>query len=67
MCYLARELCPSGSGDTDPLLVYDYAKGGVLISGVRTQVYEEFLESAGKKPTWAPWSAEDSLFGTLVF
>ncbi|KAL5529781.1 hypothetical protein ACEPAG_5768 [Sanghuangporus baumii] len=64
--YLAHELCPSGSGNIDPLLVYDYAKGGVVISGVRTQVFEDFLDSAGKKPLWAPWSAEDSLFATWI-
>ncbi|KAL5532555.1 hypothetical protein ACEPAF_4329 [Sanghuangporus sanghuang] len=64
--YIAREFCPSGSGDTDPLLVFDYAKGGAIVDGVRSQVYDQFIKSVAKKPSWAPWSAEDSLFSISI-
>ncbi len=49
----------------NPLLAYDYAIGGNTVSGVQTQV-GAFLDGAGAKPDWAPWSGRDSLFVTWV-
>ena len=65
--YLARELCPSGRGDMDPLLVFDYAKGGDTVYGVKSQVYDQFLETAARKPSCAEWNAENSLFGLQLY
>ncbi|KAL1947913.1 hypothetical protein VTO73DRAFT_13637 [Trametes versicolor] len=48
------------------LLVYDYAVGGDSVQGVRKQVQVNFLPRVGEKPSWAPWSAEDSLFVTWI-
>ncbi|THH10692.1 hypothetical protein EW145_g1141 [Phellinidium pouzarii] len=45
-----------------PLLVYDYAVGGHTLSGLRKQVELWFLPTVGKKPDWAPWGADDTLF-----
>lgn len=45
------------------LLVYDYAIGGHTVGGVRTQVQVNFLPRVGDKPSWAPWGAQDTLFG----
>ncbi|EJD02495.1 uncharacterized protein FOMMEDRAFT_141520 [Fomitiporia mediterranea MF3/22] len=64
--YLARDLCPSGSGDVHPLLVFDYAKGGAIVPDVVLQVSDQFVEKAGKKPSWAPWAAGNSLFSTWI-
>ncbi|KAF8654057.1 hypothetical protein AX16_003591 [Volvariella volvacea WC 439] len=50
----------------NPLLVYDYAVGGDLVAGVKRQITDRFLPRVGKKPDWAPWAAEDSLFVTWV-
>ncbi|EMD32721.1 hypothetical protein CERSUDRAFT_118464 [Gelatoporia subvermispora B] len=47
-------------------IVFDYAVGGSTLPDVRSQIHEEFLPTAGKKPNWASWSAEDSLFVTWV-
>ncbi|RDB21445.1 Acetylesterase [Hypsizygus marmoreus] len=49
-----------------PLLVYDYAKGGDRIPGVRRQIQDRFLPHVGTKPSWAPWASNDSLFITWV-
>ncbi|PBK96922.1 hypothetical protein ARMGADRAFT_1010455 [Armillaria gallica] len=49
----------------NPILVYDYAIGGNTVSGVQTQV-GAFLDGAGAKPDWAPWSGQDSLFVAWV-
>ncbi|KAI0670369.1 hypothetical protein C8Q78DRAFT_1035867 [Trametes maxima] len=48
------------------LLVYDYAVGGESVQGVRKQVQVNFLPRVGEKPSWAPWSAGDSLFVTWI-
>ncbi|KAI0748136.1 hypothetical protein C8Q80DRAFT_1270577 [Daedaleopsis nitida] len=48
------------------LLVYNYAIGGDTVSGVRKQVQVNFLPRVGEKPSWAPWSAQDSLFVTWI-
>ncbi len=48
------------------LLVYDYAVGGHAVSDVRKQVQVNFLPRVGEKPSWARWTAEDSLFGTTL-
>ena len=58
--YLITEYSPGTR-----LLVYDYAVGGDNVDGVRKQVQVNFLPRVGEKPSWAPWSAEDTLFGKL--
>ncbi|KAF8077883.1 hypothetical protein FPV67DRAFT_1463311 [Lyophyllum atratum] len=45
-----------------PLLVYNYAKGGDTIPGVRRQIQSQFLPNVGQKPNWASWSGDTSLF-----
>lgn len=47
------------------LLVYDYAVGGETVDEVARQVKDVFMGTGGEadKPEWAPWTAEDSLFG----
>ena len=60
--YLITEYSPGTR-----LLVYDYAVGGDNVDGVRKQVQVNFLPRVGEKPSWAPWSAEDTLFGKLWF
>jgi len=47
------------------LLVYDYAVGGATAQGVKGQCHS-FLNHVGKKPEWAPWTSEDTLFVTWV-
>ncbi|TFK55126.1 hypothetical protein OE88DRAFT_1653789 [Heliocybe sulcata] len=49
-----------------PVLVYDYAVGGATVSGVRNQIERHFLPTVAKKPHWAPWTAEDTLFVTWI-
>ncbi|GLB34892.1 hypothetical protein LshimejAT787_0204570 [Lyophyllum shimeji] len=49
-----------------PLLVYDYAKGGDTVTGVRRQIQSRFLPSVGQKPDWASWSSDNSLFITWI-
>ncbi|PCH37968.1 carbohydrate esterase family 16 protein [Wolfiporia cocos MD-104 SS10] len=49
-----------------PLLVFDYARGGDNVSGVRWQVRREFLQYLAPKPRWARWSEYDTLFITWV-
>jgi len=46
-----------------PLLVYDYARGGDTMAGVRRQVQTLFLPNVGTRPEWAPWNSKDTLFG----
>ncbi|EJF66374.1 hypothetical protein DICSQDRAFT_97426 [Dichomitus squalens LYAD-421 SS1] len=48
------------------LLVYDYAVGGDTVGGIRKQVQVNFLPRVGEKPSWAPWSAQDTLFVTWI-
>ncbi len=45
------------------LLVYDYAKGGSRVYQVKNQIQIMFNRQIGQKPPWAPWTAEDTLFG----
>lgn len=52
--------------DADPLLVYNYARGGDEVSGVARQVRKLFLPIVGTKPDWAPWDESNSLFGTCL-
>ncbi|KAI1795868.1 SGNH hydrolase-type esterase domain-containing protein [Ganoderma leucocontextum] len=59
--YLVTEYSPDNR-----LLVYDYAVGGDNVVGVRKQVQVNFLPRVGEKPSWAPWSAEDTLFITWI-
>lgn len=81
--YLITEYCPEprykpgGEGQVEayveaPLLVYNYAQGGDTVAGVCRQVDHWFLPNAGKRPEWARWTPETSLFselpiGVLVF
>ena len=41
---------------------YDYAIPDALVQGLKWQVKEWFLPHAGQKPTWAPWTHDNSLF-----
>jgi hypothetical protein len=45
------------------LLVYDYAVGGDKVDGIKHQVRYHFMGSLANKPDWAPWTAENTLFG----
>ncbi|KAF9533683.1 SGNH hydrolase-type esterase domain-containing protein [Crepidotus variabilis] len=47
------------------VLTFDYAISGNTISGVQAQI-NDWLPTAGKKPTYAPWAATDSLFATWI-
>ena len=49
------------------LLVYDYAIGGDTVAGVQRQIRVNFQPRVGEKPSWAPWTAEDSLFSETIF
>ncbi|KAK2466860.1 hypothetical protein APHAL10511_001118 [Amanita phalloides] len=51
---------------SSPLLVYNYARGGDTIIGVKQQTRSWFLSKAGEKPKWCPWSANTSLFVTWI-
>jgi hypothetical protein len=44
------------------ILAYDYAQSGGVVQWVEGQVNQLFLPHAGQKPSYAPWSGEDSLF-----
>ena len=43
------------------MLAFNYAVGGAMVQNVRSQVID-FSSQVGKKPKWAPWKAENSLF-----
>ncbi|CAE6350880.1 unnamed protein product [Rhizoctonia solani] len=47
---------------------FDYAVSGNEVSGVSNQVNEDFLSSqgAGNKPSYAPWTATNTLFSTFI-
>lgn len=47
----------------NPVLVYDYAKGGDTTAGIKRQVEQSYLPHIGQKPSWAQWRAHESLFG----
>jgi len=57
--HLITEYCPRPS-----VLVYDYAVGGGTIHGVKHQIDYHFMRSLASKPDWAPWTGDDTLFGT---
>ncbi|TDL21459.1 hypothetical protein BD410DRAFT_789564 [Rickenella mellea] len=61
--HIVRDLSPCSSS---PLLAYDYAVGGQDVHGVGWQVDKLFLPDVGKKPEWARWCEEDTLFITWV-
>jgi len=44
--------------------VYDYAKWSATVQQIQPQVNNEFLPHAARKPTWARWTAKNSLFCT---
>ncbi|KAG8731251.1 hypothetical protein FRC11_004657 [Ceratobasidium sp. 423] len=50
------------------LLTFDYAVGGNTVQGVKSQILDDFLSirGAGHKPSYAPWTASDSLFACFV-
>ena len=48
-----------------PMLVYDYAQGGATVAGIERQVEQIFLPSLARKPKWAPWTKEGTLFSAL--
>jgi len=48
-----------------PLLVYDYARGGDTVAGVRSQIENFFIPSLVKERV-IPWKATDTLFITWV-
>ena len=48
-----------------PLLVYDFARGGDTVIGVRGQIERGFMLHLAKKPDWCPWDANDTLFGEI--
>ncbi|KAJ3478447.1 hypothetical protein NLI96_g9750 [Meripilus lineatus] len=60
--YLVKEFFPE-----QEILVYDFAVGGQLCSGVIHQIQTGFLPHAGQKPAWAPWTDSDTLFGEISF
>ncbi|KAF9535279.1 hypothetical protein CPB83DRAFT_801500 [Crepidotus variabilis] len=45
-----------------PLLVYDYAKGGESVFGVKRQIEQLFKQGMGTQPNWAKWTPEETLF-----
>ncbi len=49
------------------LLVYNYARGGDTVDGVEQQIRHFFLQGVGKKPEWAPWDSDNTLFGESSF
>ncbi|KAI0054146.1 carbohydrate esterase family 16 protein [Auriscalpium vulgare] len=59
-------LLKSYCGGRDDILVYDYAVGGHRVDGVWKQIQHEFWPSIGSQPSWAPWTADTSLFVTWV-
>jgi hypothetical protein len=54
--YLATEYNQS------PILAYDYAVPGATVLDLIWQVKGWFLPHAAQKPTWAPWTSDNSLF-----
>ena len=46
------------------ILAHDFAIGGHTVQGVEYQINERFLHHAAKKPTWAPWTEDNSIFCT---
>ncbi|CAE7099416.1 unnamed protein product [Rhizoctonia solani] len=47
---------------------WDYAVSGNQVAGVSNQINQDFLSSqgAGNKPSYAPWTATNSLFSTFI-
>ena len=48
------------------MLAYCYAVGGARVDGVEYQIEHDFEGDIRGKPVWAPWDAEDTLFGEWV-
>jgi hypothetical protein len=46
-------------------MAYNYAVGGSTVATLKYQMEKVFLRDAGPKPEWAPWTAENSLFGVF--
>ncbi|KAH8806883.1 hypothetical protein DL96DRAFT_1763946 [Flagelloscypha sp. PMI_526] len=48
-------------------LTWDYAiSGGQIVTSMQKQVEQQFLETAGTKPDYSPWSATTSLFASWI-
>ncbi|KIJ69721.1 carbohydrate esterase family 16 protein [Hydnomerulius pinastri MD-312] len=47
-----------------PKLVHNYARSGDTVIGIQKQIQDRFLPEVGKKPDWAPWNGDDTLFIT---
>ncbi|KAH8806884.1 hypothetical protein DL96DRAFT_1686082 [Flagelloscypha sp. PMI_526] len=48
-------------------LTWDYAiSGGQIVTSMQKQVEEQFLPTAGKKPSYSPWTATNSLFASWI-
>ncbi|KAI0311965.1 SGNH hydrolase-type esterase domain-containing protein [Amylostereum chailletii] len=48
------------------ILVYDYAVRGDTVLGVTAQISNQFLPTVGRRPQWAAWRPEDTLFITWI-
>ncbi|ELU42468.1 hypothetical protein AG1IA_03488 [Rhizoctonia solani AG-1 IA] len=48
------------------ILTWDYAVSGQQVTGVVKQIGEQFIPTAGKRPSWCPWNATNSLFVTWI-
>src|SRR5271163_2758526 len=50
------------------IYAYNYASGGFKATdGMEVEVNARFMPNEGQKPAWAPWKAENSLFGMKAF
>ncbi|KZT70157.1 carbohydrate esterase family 16 protein [Daedalea quercina L-15889] len=49
-----------------PILVYDYGLGGDRVDGVQRQIEKDFIPNLAPRPSWAPWTEQDTLFVTWV-
>ena len=74
--YLITQYCPpprfnpsEEEQDSDytesPLLVYNYARGGDTVTGVRSQIQNFFIPSLVEKRE-VPWKATDTLFSEIL-
>ncbi|KAG8692477.1 hypothetical protein FRC09_011172, partial [Ceratobasidium sp. 395] len=48
------------------ILTWDYAISGNQVPGVAKQVEQQFIQTAGTKPSYCPWSSKTSLFATWI-
>ncbi|KAL0946597.1 hypothetical protein HGRIS_012797 [Hohenbuehelia grisea] len=50
----------------NPLLVFDFARGGATMFEVHRQIEADFLQTVGKSPENAPWQALNALFSMYL-